>query len=106
MRRTAGGTVFEHAYTRVPNTLPAHASLLTGVEPAELGVMVNGDFVSESVETLPEILSRHGYRTGAFLSLGVLKRQFGLDQGFERYDDEWERNLRRWYRRFAAKDRR
>lgn len=92
------GTVFERAYTTVPITLPSHTSLMSGRHPAELGVMVNGDIVGDDVTTLAEILAGAGYRTGAFLSLGVLKDRFGLSQGFEHYDDDLHRLRYRWYR--------
>lgn len=92
------GTVFERAYTTVPITLPSHTSLMTGRNPARLAVMVNGDTVAEEVETLAELLADAGYRTGAFVSLGVLRRRFGLAQGFEHYDDDLHALRYRWYR--------
>jgi arylsulfatase A-like enzyme len=94
----AEGVVYRRAYTTVPITLPSHASLLSGRAAAELAVMLNGDVVGDDVETLPEILGRHGYRTAAFVSLGVLRARFNLDQGFELYDDTYFRKHRRWYR--------
>lgn len=92
------GVLFEQARTVVPLTLPSHTSLLSGRMPWETGVMVNGDHVPDSVETLPEILSAHGYRTAAFLSLGVLNPAFNLDQGFDHYDSVPAKELGRWYR--------
>ncbi len=92
------GVLYRRAYTTVPITVPSHASLLTGRAPEELGVMVNGDVLQDEVVTLPEILSRSGYRTAAFTSLGVLKGSFNLDQGFDHYDDDFLRRYRRWYR--------
>ena len=94
-RFAAEGVVFENAYTRVPITLPAHASLLTGIEPRDLGVMLNGDYLVDEFVTLPELLSQAGYRTAAFTSLGVLSSKFNIGQGFDHYDDE---QPRRWYR--------
>ncbi|MEM7048110.1 MAG: sulfatase-like hydrolase/transferase [Acidobacteriota bacterium] len=83
------GLLFEQAHTPVPLTLPAHTSLFTGTAPLDNGVMANGDTVPESLTTLAEVLREAGYRTAAFPSLGVLGRQFGLDQGFETYDDRF-----------------
>jgi arylsulfatase A-like enzyme len=94
----ASGTLFEHAYTRVPITLPAHASLFSGMQPADLGVMINGDHVNDSLELLPEVLQAAGYETAAFVSLGVLRREYNLDQGFSHYDDSFNGGARRWYR--------
>ncbi len=92
------GVLFDQARTVVPITLPSHTSLLSGRMPWDTGVMVNGDHVPDSVETLPEILHAHGYRTAAFLSLGVLNPSFNLDQGFDEYDPVPIDTLGRWYR--------
>src|ERR1039458_135637 len=46
------GVLFEHVYTPVPLTLPAHTSLLTGEYPYLHGVRDNGEALSESVPTL------------------------------------------------------
>ncbi len=92
------GITFDHAYTTVPITLPAHTSLFSGRLPPDLGVMVNGDVVDDAVETLAELLSRHGYRTGAVTSLGVLNTPANLSQGFDHYDDEVGGRWERWYR--------
>jgi len=98
LRLAEGGTVFSRSYTPVSITLPAHSTALTGLEPVSLGVMVNGDVLDEEFETLPEVLHRSGYRTGAVVSLGVLKENFGLGQGFEWFDDAIEEANGRWYR--------
>jgi arylsulfatase A-like enzyme/Flp pilus assembly protein TadD len=85
----ARGTLFEHAYTASPMTLPAHATLMTGLEPPEHGLRVNGKSrLAPTIPTLAEILSAQGYRTGAFVAAFVLNRQFGLDRGFTVYDDD------------------
>ena len=91
------GTLFERAHTPVTITLPAHASLFSGRSPENIGVMLNNHALAEEVETLPEILLENGYRTAGFVSLGVLERAFGLDQGFSHYDDQRFRRLGRWY---------
>jgi len=78
--------VFEDAYTVSPVTLPAHASLLTGLYPASHGVRDNrATRVPHTARTLAEILHARGYRTGAAVAAFVLDECFGLDQGFERY---------------------
>jgi len=81
------GLRFPQAYTVAPLTLPAHASLLTGLIPPRHGLHDNGQkALDTSVETLAERLSAEGFATAAFVSSVVLDRGFGLDQGFERYD--------------------
>ena len=85
----AEGIRYEHAYSPAPITLPAHASLLTGLYPFEHRVRDNGDFrLSDRAQTLAEVLQRHGYRTGAVVGAFVLDRRFGLAQGFDSYDDD------------------
>ncbi len=88
-RLADNGIVFEHAVATSPVTAPAHASLLTGLYPPRHGVRNNSThYLPEDVPTLAEWLSAAGYRTAAFVSTVILERRYGLDQGFEVYDDE------------------
>jgi arylsulfatase A-like enzyme len=81
------GVRFPRAYTVAPLTLPAHASLFTGLVPPRHGLRDNGqDALPESATTLAEVLAARGVETAAFVSSVVLDRGFGLDQGFERWD--------------------
>lgn len=90
-RLAAEGTVFERAITSAPLTLPAHTSLMTGLYPPRHGVRDNGGFfVRDETQTLAEQLRDHGYRTGAFVGAYVLASRWGLNQGFETYDDEFD----------------
>lgn len=85
----AEGAVFEQAYAVAPITLPAHASILSGLYPPQTGVRNNGThYVSAETITLAERLRPLGFRTAAFVSAAVLERRYGLDQGFEVYDDD------------------
>ncbi len=85
----ARGTLFEQAYSPAPMTLPAHASLMTGLLPPEHGARVNGlHRLADDVPTLAERLSAEGFRTGAFVAAFVLDEQFGLARGFDVYDDD------------------
>lgn len=86
-RLAAEGIVFEQARTTAPMTLPAHTSMLSGRTPLGLGLLRNGMEVPPDVETLPQRLNAAGYSTAAFLSLATLRQRFGLDRGFEHYDD-------------------
>ena len=88
-----GGLIFERAYASVPLTLPSHTTMMTGLEPPAHGVHNNGKFrVPEELDTLAEILKRSGYATAAFVSAFVLDPRFRLDQGFDVYSGEVERN--------------
>ncbi|HKQ97037.1 MAG TPA: sulfatase [Candidatus Polarisedimenticolia bacterium] len=87
-RLAAEGVVYDRAFTPIPSTLPSHCSILTGMYPARHGVHDNGVYhLDEALATLPERMHAAGYRTAAFISAFVLDRQFGLDQGFDLYDD-------------------
>lgn len=82
------GVLFEHAYSHAPQTLPAHVSILSGRLPFEHGVRDNIGFtVSDSEVLLPQVLREQGYATAAFVSSYVLRRQVGLNRGFDVYDD-------------------
>jgi arylsulfatase A-like enzyme/Flp pilus assembly protein TadD len=82
------GVRFTHAFSPVPLTLPAHASLLSGRVPRRHGVRDNAGFTLDaSVPLLTDRLSSAGYATAAFVSAAVLDRQGGLARGFATYDD-------------------
>ena len=87
-RIAAEGILFSQASATVPLTLPSHASILTGKYPFIHGVRDNGDFVlPASIPTLAERLRANGYETGAFVGSYVLASRFGLNRGFDTYDD-------------------
>jgi arylsulfatase A-like enzyme/Flp pilus assembly protein TadD len=82
------GVVFERAYAPAPITLPSHATILTGLYPPEHGLRVNGQGgLSKEIPLLSEILHDHQYQTAAFVSAAVLDSTFGLNRGFDIYDD-------------------
>jgi len=89
-RLAAEGIVFDRAYTVAPLTMPAHASLLTGLYPQEHGLRTNGrGRLDPGLTSLASLLRQEGYDTGAFVASFVLDSKFGLDQGFDLYDDEF-----------------
>jgi arylsulfatase A-like enzyme/Tfp pilus assembly protein PilF len=85
------GRLFRQAYATAPETLPSHASMLTGLYPAGHGVHENARVVRASHATAAERLQQAGYATAAFVSAFVLERRFGLARGFALYDDQWPR---------------
>lgn len=91
-RLASSGTRFHNARTVAPLTLPAHASLMTGVAPAVHGVRENGRVLGDGLPTLAAVLRDAGYRTGAFVGAYVLDRRFGLSRGFDTYDDRVRRD--------------
>ena len=69
-------------------TGPAHASLFTGRRPEHHGFRgAIRHYLAPEAETLAEILAAHGYRTGAAVGGFPLVRSFGIDQGFEHFDE-------------------
>ncbi|MEX2271246.1 MAG: sulfatase-like hydrolase/transferase [Vicinamibacterales bacterium] len=83
------GIVFDNAYAHAPQTLPSHASILSGQLPFEHGVRDNiGYTVKNGQRFLQHALGERGFATGAFVSSYVLRRQTGISQGFETFDDD------------------
>lgn len=88
----AEGVLFRHAYSPVPVTLPAHASMLTGTLPPWHGVRDNlHRRLPDSSLTLAEVLKARGLTTAAVVSSFVLDRRFNLSQGFDHYDDRFQK---------------
>jgi arylsulfatase A-like enzyme len=69
-------------------TLPSHSSLLTGLDPRTHGVRDNSGFrLAAETPTLAAVFHDAGYATAAFVGALPLDSQFGLDRGFDHYDD-------------------
>ncbi|HKQ63293.1 MAG TPA: sulfatase-like hydrolase/transferase, partial [Candidatus Polarisedimenticolaceae bacterium] len=82
------GVRFAEARSPAPLTLPAHASLLSGLLPPRTGVRDNGIFrLGEAAPHLAVALKAAGYRTAAVVGSVVLDRAYGLARGFDAYDD-------------------
>ncbi len=84
------GMVMTRHYAASSTTQPTHASLLTGLHPWQHGVSRNGQVLDARFDTLAELFSKAGYRTGAVVASFPLHRHFGYDQGFERFDDGFD----------------
>jgi tetratricopeptide (TPR) repeat protein len=87
------GLRFRQAYCTVPQTLPSHTSMLTGLYAGGHGVHENARNVPAERPLLAEQLHNAGYRTVAFVSAFALARRFGLSRGFDVYDDETKPGL-------------
>lgn len=85
----ADGTVFERAYSHAPQTLPAHAAILSGQLPFETGVRDNVGFTVKNGERLlPQMLRERGFTTGGVVSSFVLRKETGIAQGFDFFDGD------------------
>lgn len=82
------GVLFTHAVAQVPLTAPSHAAILTGTYPTWNGMRDWTDpGLRTDVRTLAEVFKSHGYTTAAFVSAFVLDSMWGLNRGFDHYDD-------------------
>jgi len=95
-------TVYTRCQTTAPWTLPAHASMFTGLYPFEHGARTyprdqvdqprkfnNTIRLPDRHVTLAEVLGDCGYRTGAVTANeGFLTEQYGLSQGFDHWDND------------------
>jgi arylsulfatase A-like enzyme/Tfp pilus assembly protein PilF len=87
-RLAAGGVRFERAHAHNVVTLPSHANILSGQLAFSHGIRDNSGFrFPPGRATLATMLKARGYRTGAFVSAFPLDSRFGLDSGFDTYDD-------------------
>jgi arylsulfatase A-like enzyme/predicted negative regulator of RcsB-dependent stress response len=82
------GVRFAVARAHVPLTLPSHATIFTGRYPPGTRVHDNGAApLNVSIPTLATVLKSSGYQTAAFVGAFVLDARFGLNRGFDVYDD-------------------
>ena len=87
-RLAAEGARFSDATAHAPLTFPSHVSILTGRYQAAFGVRLNGMTpLPETAVTLAERMKAAGYRTAAVVGSVILEGSYGLDQGFDLYDD-------------------
>lgn len=85
------GILFEDLYSHCPLTLPAHASLLTGLLPPRHEVRDNIGFtLKDAHKTLATRFKAAGAKTGGAVSAFVLRSQTGIAQGFDFFDDNLE----------------
>lgn len=85
-RLAAAGVTFDRAYSPTSWTLPAHASLLTGLDQMQHGVLTPTDRISDATDVLAAVFARHGYETAGFYSGPFLDPTFGFGRGFDRYE--------------------
>ena len=84
------GLVFDLAHASNVITLPSHTNILTGLYPYQHGVRENSGFrLDPRFPTLATLLAQRGYATGAFVAAFPLDSRYGLNRGFEVYDDRY-----------------
>jgi arylsulfatase A-like enzyme/Flp pilus assembly protein TadD len=84
------GVRFDFAHAHAVLTLPSHASILTGEYPFRHGLRDNSGYrLPSGARTIATLLKRAGYGTAAFVSAFPVHSRFGLNQGFDVYDDRF-----------------
>jgi arylsulfatase A-like enzyme len=78
---------FSFVYAPSSHTFPSVAALLTGRYPEELGVWSNESILMPKAETLARAFQEAGWSTAAVVSNWVLRRESGVDGGFQHFDD-------------------
>jgi hypothetical protein len=82
----ADSLVFERAMASSSWTLPSHASMLTGLHPHQHGATEPSRALPD-VGTIAEVLSRAGYRTGAVTNGAFVSAAYGMDRGFQSFEE-------------------
>jgi arylsulfatase A-like enzyme/tetratricopeptide (TPR) repeat protein len=84
----ARGARFTFAHAHAVVTLASHSSILSGRYPYETGVRDNTGYrFPQSMPTMATLLKAQGFSTGAFVGGFPLDHRFGLNVGFDMYDD-------------------
>ncbi|MEA2240283.1 MAG: hypothetical protein QOC81_5007 [Thermoanaerobaculia bacterium] len=84
------GIIFTNAHSHNVVTFPSHVNILTGLYAYQHGVHDNAGFVLDpKFLTVATRLRQSGYTTGAFVGAFPLDARFGLNQGFDTYDDNY-----------------
>ena len=86
----ARSQVFLRAYAHNPVTLPSHTNIMTGTTPIYHGISDNLGFrLEDRFITLAEHLRSNSFKTAAFVASFPLDSRFGLNQGFDLYNDNY-----------------
>jgi arylsulfatase A-like enzyme len=85
------GVLFDDAVSTSSWTLPAHLSMLTGVDPGRHGGVDMRHGFNRSVPTVPALLRAAGFATRAVTSHLYVSSVYGLDDGFEHLDFRQDR---------------
>jgi arylsulfatase A-like enzyme/tetratricopeptide (TPR) repeat protein len=89
-RLAADGVRFEFAHAHAVVTLPSHATILTGRYPFEHGLRDNSGYrLRADARTAATLLKDAGYDTAAFVGAYPVHSRFGLNRGFDLYDDRF-----------------
>lgn len=79
------GERFTRMYSTSHWTIPAHASLLTGCYPSEIGVRAKAPTLDCEEPSLPEVLGAAGYTTRLFSANLNIYQWDGWDRGYDQF---------------------
>jgi arylsulfatase A-like enzyme/Flp pilus assembly protein TadD len=89
-RLATDGVRFDFAHAHAVLTLPSHATILTGLYPFQHGVRENAGYrLVASARTAATLFKQAGYATAAFVAAFPVHSRFGLNTGFDVYDDRF-----------------
>src|SRR5262245_38394837 len=88
-RLASQGVLFENFYSTINTTLAAHSAIFTGLYPRDIGVGRNSMRLSSKLLTMAEFLHAKGYKTAGFIGSFALASVFGINQGFQTYDESF-----------------
>lgn len=87
------GVRFVNAYCDMPWTTGSIASVMTGVYASEHGVRHPWNRLDPARNTLAETLRANGFATAAVVGSFPVDSIYGLDQGFDLYDDQFDQPI-------------
>jgi hypothetical protein len=85
------GTLFDYAFANSSWTRASVASIFTGLYPSRHRAETRDDRLPAAIDSLPEMLSRHGYTTGFVSTNANVAGCFGFGQGFDDMIELYER---------------
>jgi arylsulfatase A-like enzyme len=98
------GTVYDYAFSTSTWTLPAHASMFTGLLPVDHGADQDTLALQAGFPQLATLLDGAGYQTSCFTNNPWIAQDTHLSGGFDVYDALWDKPRLDgpWYHRISA----
>lgn len=95
-RLARDGILFEQHICQAPFTPASHASIFTGLNPYNHGIRGMFSYkLSPNVATMAEKFKGLGYQTGSFIGSHAMGSQYGLDRGFDVFDESFSDEKRK-----------
>lgn len=86
----ANARVYEDCLSSSSWTVPSHASMFTGLLPAEHGAMHGNEYLAEELTTVAEALRSKGYQTFAWAANPHVSKAENFLQGFDVQQHPWD----------------